>query len=346
MDALIEAIGGGSELTAAQVRQAAGELLNDAVDVEAKVAFLSALHGRGETATEIALFVDAFLEHAIIPPVTQDDVSGPMIDVCGTGGDKLDLFNVSTTSIFVLAAGGLTVVKHGNRGITSKSGGADVLEALGVRIDLGPDEFAEMIKKHGVGFLFAPLYHPAFKAVVPVRKILAEQGQKTIFNLLGPLLNPVSPAYQMIGVFDAAFPSIYADILKQLGRKEAWAVHGQTGEGRGVDEMSTMGPTQIHRCRQGRENDSWTVTPDALGFTRAAVEELQGGDAVTNAAILEGILSDKVHGAKRDMILLNAGAGFAIAGVAADLPAGIALAAECIVSGKALAKLRALQEVG
>ncbi|NCF85824.1 MAG: anthranilate phosphoribosyltransferase [Verrucomicrobiaceae bacterium] len=346
MQSLIAAIQGGAELAPEQVSGAAEALLEENAAVEDKVGFLKALHERGETATEIALFVDAFLKHAVVPPLTADDVDGPMIDVCGTGGDKLDLFNVSTTSIFVLAAGGLTVVKHGNRGITSKSGGADVLEALGVRIDLGPEEFAETIKKYGVGFLFAPRYHPAFKAVVPVRKILAEQGQKTIFNLLGPLLNPVSPSYQMIGVFDESFPPIYADILSQLGRREAWAVHGKTADGRGVDEMSTMGPTQIHRCRQGKETDTWSVSPSDFGMARATVEELQGGDAEINAAILDGILADKVHGAKRDMILLNAGAGFAISGVAEDIPAGIELANECLTSGRALAKLRALQEIG
>lgn len=343
MQALTEAVVSGAELDTAQVREAAGALLQEDGAVETKVAFLKALHERGETASEIAKFVDAFLEHAVIPPLKASEVDGPMIDVCGTGGDKLDLFNVSTTSIFVLAAGGLTVVKHGNRGITSKSGGADVLESLGVRIDLGPEGFAETVKAHGLGFLFAPIYHPAFKAVVPVRKILAEQGQKTIFNLLGPLLNPVSPDFQMIGVFDESFPPIYAEILKQLGRKEAWAVHGRTADGRGVDEMSTMGPTQIHRCRQGVELDSWTVQPEDLGLTHATVEELQGGDAATNAAILEGILKDEIHGAKRDMILLNAGAGFAIAGVTEDIASGMKLAQECLSSGRALEKLRALQ---
>jgi anthranilate phosphoribosyltransferase len=150
----------------------------------------------------------------------------------------------------------------------------------------------------------------------------------------------------MIGVFDESLPPIYADILSQLGRREAWAVHGKTADGRGVDEMSTMGPTQIHRCRQGKETDTWSVSPSDFGMARATVEELQGGDAELNAAILDGILADKVHGAKRDMILLNAGAGFAISGVAEDIPAGIELANECLTSGRALAKLRALQEIG
>ena len=162
------------------------------------------------------------------------------------------------------------MVKHGNRGITSKSGGADVLEALGVRIDLGPDEFTETVKAHGVGFLFAPIYHPAFKAVVPVRKILAEQGQKTIFNLLGPLLNPVSPAFQMIGVFDESFPPIYADILNQLGRQEAWAVHGKTADGQGVDELSIMGPTGS-RMTPGASRPKISDSPQApLPISKAA----------------------------------------------------------------------------
>ncbi len=342
MEALI-AHAQSSPLDADQVQSAANALL-DADQPEApKVAFLKALHTRGETPAEIALFVDAFLQHAIIPPLQAGDVSGPMIDVCGTGGDKLDLFNVSTTSIFVLAAGGLTVVKHGNRGITSKSGGADVLEALGVPIDLGPEAFSEVVKAHGVGFLFAQRYHPAFKAVAPVRATLAKEGQKTIFNLLGPLLNPVSPAYQLIGVFDGALPPIYADILKRLGRQEAWAVHGETADGRGVDEISIMGPTAIHRCRAGEDSDSWTITPASLGMEPAALETLQGGDAKTNAGILEGILSGEIRDAKRQMVAANAAAGFTIAGITSTLLDGIALAEECLNNGKALEKLRALQ---
>ncbi len=343
MQALIEHVESGAGLENEQVRAAAAALLDDSEAIEGKVAFLKALHRRGETPEEIASFVEAFLEHAVIPPLTADGVQGPMIDVCGTGGDKLDFFNISTTSMFVLAAGGLTVVKHGNRGITSKSGGADVLEALGVRIDLGPEAFAETVLAHGVGFLFAPLYHPAFKAVAPVRKILAKQGEKTVFNLLGPLLNPMSPAHQLIGVFDETLPPVYADILGKLGRQEAWAVHGKIGDGRGVDELSTMGPTTIHRCRAGRPNDSWTITPEELGLAPARVEDLQGGEAAVNASILEGVLSGELKDAKRDITLVNAAAGLVITGKVPDLSAGVARAAELIDSGAALAKLRALQ---
>lgn len=343
MQRLIHYIQSGAELDRDRVYQAAAFLLDEDRPVESKVAILKALHERGETAAEIALFVDAFLDHAVIPPLTAADVAGPMIDVCGTGGDKLDLFNISTTSMFVLAAGGLAVVKHGNRGITSKSGGADVLEALGIPIDIGATAFTELIKTHGVGFLFAPHYHPAFKAVAPARKILAEHGQKTIFNLLGPLLNPVSPPYQMIGVFDETLPPIYAEILKQLGRQEAWAVHGKASDGRGMDEFSIMGSTVIHRCRQDQANDSWTVTPEDLGLTPASVEDLQGGDASANAAILEGVLSGEIQGPKRDITLVNAAAGFVITGTTPDLPSGMALGGELIDCGAALEKLRALQ---
>ncbi len=343
MQTLIEAVTAGQSLDEQQINAAAEALLNEAVAAEQKVRFLKALHEKGESPEEIALFVQAFLQHARVPSLAQGDVSGPMIDVCGTGGDKLDLFNVSTTSIFVLAAGGLTVVKHGNRGITSKSGGADVLEALGISIELQPDEFTECVKAHGLGFLFAPLYHPAFKAVVPVRKVLAEQGQKTIFNLLGPLLNPVRPPFQLIGVFDEALPPVYARILDQLGRQEAWAVHGKTADGQGVDELSTMGSTEIHRTRAGQGQDHWTIAPADLGISIPELADLQGGDAQHNAIILEGILSGDIQGAKRDIVLLNAGAGFAITGTTTDLASGVAKAAELIDDGSALRKLHCLQ---
>ena len=344
MQTLIDAVTAGHALNESQIETATTALLDQGRSANHKVQFLKALHKKGESPEEIALFVQAFLGHARVPSLTQADVEGPMIDVCGTGGDKLDLFNVSTTSIFVLAAGGLTVVKHGNRGITSKSGGADVLEALGISIELQPDAFTECVKRHGLAFLFAPLYHPAFKAVVPARKLLAEQGQKTIFNLLGPLLNPVRPPYQLIGVFDEALPPVYARILDQLGRQEAWAVHGKTADGRGVDEISSMGPTSIHRTRARQGQDTWNVTPESLGLTTPDLADLQGGDAKHNALILEGILSGEEQGPKRDIVLLNAGAGFAITGVASDLASGIAKAAEVISSGAALQKLRCLQD--
>ena len=174
-------------------------------------------------------------------PLDRDAIGKPLLDVCGTGGDKLNLFNVSTTSVFLLAAAGVAVVKHGNRGITSKSGGADALEALGIRIDLPADEFGHCVEEVGAGFLFAPLYHPAFKAVVPVRKLLAERGQRTIFNILGPLLNPARPDYQLIGVFDENLCPVFCrHSATSRPRERAWAVHGSAGAAGGMDELSTI----------------------------------------------------------------------------------------------------------
>ena len=323
----------GKELERDQVVAAGEALLDSGIGADDKADFLSELAGKGETPGEIAAFVEVFLDRAVDP-----GISSNQLDMCGTGGDKLDLFNVSTTTIFVLAAAGVKVVKHGNRGITSKSGGADVLEALGIRIDLPPEEFAECVKQVGVGFLFAPMYHPAFKAVVPVRKMLAVRGQRTIFNILGPLLNPVRPDYQVIGVFDENLPSVFADILGRLGRKQAWAVHGKTEDGGGMDEMSICGTTEIWKTCDG-EKSSDTIVPSDLGLNASDVDELKGGDAAENADLLRGILSGEVNGPKRDMVLLNSAAGLVVTGKSANLVEGMKLAAEQLDSGTAMAVL-------
>lgn len=325
----------GKELNRDQVVAAGEALLDESLGADDKADFLSELATKGETPGEIAAFVEVFLDRAVDPGLSSDQLDGPVLDMCGTGGDKLDLFNVSTTTIFVLAAAGVKVVKHGNRGITSKSGGADVLEALGIRIDLPPVEFAECVKQVGVGFLFAPMYHPAFKAVVPVRKMLAERGQRTIFNILGPLLNPVRPDYQVIGVFDENLPPVFADILGRLGRKQAWAVHGKTEDGKGMDEMSNCGSTEIWKTCAG-EKSSETIMPSDLGLSVSSVDELKGGDAAENAELLRGILSGEGLGPKRDMVVLNSAAGLVVTGKAANLVEGMALAGEQIDSGAAL----------
>lgn len=334
MRSLIEQIRAGTELTEDQIAGAAEALLETGISDEEKADFLAALAGKGETADEIAAFVNAFLDRAVAPGISPAQIDRPLLDVCGTGGDKLDLFNVSTTSVFVLAGAGVGVVKHGNRGITSKSGGADVLEALGIRIDLPAPRLVECLKQVGAGFLFAPLYHPAFKAVVPVRKILAGRGQRTVFNILGPLLNPVRPDYQLIGVFDEALVPVFAEILNRLGRKRAWAVHGQTETGAGMDELSSLGPTVVGETFAGKITSD-TIDPAALGLSPAGVPDLRGGDAAENAAITGGILSGEIRGPKREVILLNAGAGLLIAGKSATLEEGMALAEEAIDSGAA-----------
>lgn len=345
MDALIKHVEAGNELSLREIHAATEMLLNEDVGDDKKASFLRALTAKGETAVEIAGFVEAFLERAVDPGVSQMNFSGPTIDVCGTGGDKLNLFNVSTTSMFVIAAGGAVVVKHGNRGITSKSGGADVLEALGVKIDLSPESFRKCLEYAGVGFLFAPIYHPAFKAVVGVRKMLAQEGTRTIFNLIGPLLNPARPECQLVGVCDPSMDSVFAEILQRLGRDSAWVVHGSTADGGPVDEVSLLGPTRI--CKSGRYQSLMDeeVKPEDFGMSLCDVKELEGGDAEENAVILTNILSGKETGPKREIVLLNAGAGLACAGLADTMEQGVKLAAELIDSGQALDRLHRLQEV-
>ena len=263
-----------------------------------------------------------------------------MLDVCGTGGDRLNLFNVSTTASFIVAAAGVIVVKHGNRAITSRSGGADVLAALGVRLDLPPADLRRCVEKVGMGFLFAPHYHPAFQAIAPVRRLLAADGVSTVFNLLGPLLNPAWPAHQLVGVHSLALTRVFAEVLRQLGRQSAWAVHGAGG----MDEFSTFGESHV----------SGFEAPDAAFFDRVIAPEdgglariddlakLQGGSAEENAATLLGLLQGEIAGPRLDIVLLNAAAGLVVAGTAADLRAGVDLARAQIRDGRALAKLRAL----
>ncbi len=344
MDALIHHLEEKQDLSPREVEVAADLLLSPSIADEKKARLLEALSHKGETPAEIAGFVEAFLGHAVEPHIGLLDLDGPTLDVCGTGGDQLDLFNVSTTSMFVAAAAGAVLVKHGNRGITSKSGGADVLEALGIRIDLTVDGFRRCLEEAGVGFMFAPAFHPAFKAVAGVRKALAAKGVKTIFNLIGPLLNPARPQCQLVGVFNRELCPAFAEILQRLGRDSAWVVHGTTGDGRSVDEVSLMGSTRI--CKSGLYQDleDEEIRPRDFGFKHAEVAELQGGDAQANAAILEAILAGRETGPKRDMILMNAGAAIACAGLADNMGDGIEVAREMIDSGAALERLRLLRK--
>ncbi len=342
MQDLTEKVMNGVELDEQAICRATEALLDESIDHESKAGFLEALSLKGESAAEIAGFASEFLARAVEPGLNREAIGKPLLDVCGTGGDKLNLFNVSTTSVFLLAAAGIAVVKHGNRGITSKSGGADVLEALGIRIDLSPEDFGRCVAEVGAGFLFAPLYHPAFKAVVPVRKLLAERGKRTIFNLLGPLLNPARPDYQLIGVFDPAVGAVFADILDRLGRQHAWAVHGSAGEAGGMDELSTLGESTIWATNKSNRVES-TLQPSSLGISAPTLEELQGGDAEENAAILLGILDGSITGPKRDIVTLNSAAGMVITGKSTDLREGLALANRMIDEGTALSVLKKWQ---
>ncbi|MCH2061589.1 MAG: anthranilate phosphoribosyltransferase [Verrucomicrobiales bacterium] len=343
MKPIIAQLESGHDLSAQQVNSCAEFLLDEAADIGEKAQLLKALSGKGETPAEIAAFVEAFLEHAVDPGFAAVECTGPTIDVCGTGGDKLDLFNISTTSVFVIAGGGACVVKHGNRGITSKSGGADVLEALGIAIDLPTARLRECVLEHSLGFLFAPIYHPAFKAVVPVRKQLATEGVRTVFNLIGPLLNPVRPDYQMVGVFDGTLTGPFASILGHLGRKRAWAIHGSAPGDIGMDEISLSGPTKIAEW-DGTQSRFFDLNPADLGLEPAGLEALRGGDPADNAKILTSILDGSERGPMRHIVALNAAAAFTICGLTKDIREGFHLAGEVLDDGRAMKKLQALRE--
>ena len=342
LKALIEKLRNGIDLNPGDVDLAVAQLLSDQVDDELKAEFLTVLHKKGETAEEMVAFVKQLMKRAVDPMIDPAQLPGPMIDICGTGGDGLDFFNVSTTAMFVVAAGGAVVVKHGNRRVTSSCGSADVLEQLGIAIDLVPEQLQESLKRHGLGFVFARSYHPAFRALAQMRERLARQNMRTVFNLLGPLLNPARPARQLIGVFDPRLTGIFAEALRQLERERAWVVHGLGDNGAGMDDISISGATTVAELADGKVSSA-ILDVSWLGIPRAAVGELQGGDARENAATIDGILSGKISGAKRDMTIVNAAGGFVVAGLARDLKEGIDLAREEIDSGRALEKLRALQ---
>jgi anthranilate phosphoribosyltransferase len=335
---LLSTLQNGEDLDSARIEFASAFLLQpDAADAD-KAAILEALAKKGESPEEIAGFVRCFLRHAVPLPLDPARLSGPTIDVCGTGGDHMNLFNVSTTVLFILAGGGAHVLKHGNRGITSRSGGADALEALGVPLDQEPAAAAESVQRAGAAFLFAPRYHPAFKAVANVRKELAGRGIRTIFNILGPLLNPAHPQYQLVGVFSDRLLQTYKTVLALLGRKGAWIVYGRDAGGKGIDEISTVGPTTVHAFDSASERE-FTITPAELGVATPDIEELRGGDAKQNAAITEGILNGTIKGAKRDLVAVNAAAAFTLCELSKSLEEGLLRAHEAIDSGNALRTL-------
>jgi len=342
MKGLIEKLRAGIDLSPEDISYSLAVLLSPTASDDLKAQFLTALHQKGESTEEIAGFVRQLVDRAIDPGLEPEKLPGPMIDVCGTGGDGLDLFNVSTTIMFILAAGGAIVVKHGNRAVTSRCGSADVLEELGVAIDLAPDDLRECVERHGFGFIFARQYHPAFRAIAEMRARLARQNTRTIFNLLGPLLNPARPARQLIGVFAPRLTMIFGEVLRQLGHKRAWVVHGLGEDGIGMDDISISGATTVTELVDGKVSSA-VLDVNWLGIARASVAELRGGDVRENAATLEGILAGKITGPKRDMVVANAGGGFVAAGLVYGLKDGIQLAREELESGRALEKLRALQ---
>lgn len=300
-------------------------------------ALLTALRMKGETVDELTGFAMVMRAKAhAVRPVAFAGGDEMLIDTCGTGGDVSGSFNISTAAAFVVAGCGLRVAKHGNRSVSSHCGSADVMEALGVKLELAPEQIARCIDEVGIGFLHAPLLHEAMKHVAPVRKQL---GVRTIFNMLGPLTNPAGANAQVIGVYAPQLTEMFAQTLKSLGSLRALVVHGSDG----LDEITITGASRITELKDGEVKTS-TIEPEDFGLTRAALAEIKGGDAKQNAQMVVEVLSGE-KGARRDIVLLNAAAALMVGNRAGDLQEGIALAAEAIDSGAAIAKLQRLTEL-
>jgi anthranilate phosphoribosyltransferase len=289
---------------------------------EAQIAaFLVALRAKGETAEEMTGFVDAMAEAAITV-----DIDEPVVDSVGTGGDRSNTFNISTTAALIAAGAGAKIAKHGNRAASSETGSADLLEALGIDLEMSPERTGEMITTVGFGFLFAPQYHPAMRYAGPVRRSL---GLRTVFNFLGPLTNPAGATRLAVGTSDSQMAAVMIEVLKNRGAEAAFVFHGKDG----LDELTTTGPSTIYRLKEG-EISLAEFTPEDFGVPRASLDDLRGGDIATNVGITNAIL-DGETGPQRDIALVNAAAAIVVAGLADGFTEGIALAADAVDSGDA-----------
>ncbi|MCT8999492.1 anthranilate phosphoribosyltransferase [Chelativorans intermedius] len=320
----------GAALSFAEAREAFDIIMSGEATPSQIGGFLMALRVRGETVDEISGAVDT-MRAKMLPVEAPEDA----IDIVGTGGDASGTYNVSTCAAFIVAGCGVPVAKHGNRALSSRSGAADSLAALGVDIEIGPDRIAACIAQAGVGFMFAPSHHAAMRHVGPTR---VELGTRTIFNLLGPLSNPARVRRQLVGVFSPEWVEPLAHVLRQLGAERAWVVHGD-----GLDEMTTAGTTRVAALEDG-EVRIFEVTPEEVGLARAEMAALKGGDGVHNARALRAVLEGEKN-AYRDIALLNAGGALVVAGKADTLRAGVAQAAAALDEGRALAALEKLIEV-
>ncbi len=299
-------------------------------------AYLMALSMKGETTDEISGSARAMRDAATKVPTT---VEADMLDTCGTGGDRSGTFNISTTVAFVAAGAGIPVAKHGNRAATSKSGSADVLAALGVNFELKPEQVGRCIDEIGIGFLFAPMLHPAMRHAIGPRR---ELGIRTIFNILGPLTNPAGAQRQLMGVFAHSLTDLLAHVLRDLGLKSAMVVNGYGG----LDELTVTGPNRISYLEENGDISHLDVDPTELGFHMARLDDLRGGDPGENADILRRVLDGSEAGPKRDIVLLNAGAAIMTGGLAGSIADGIVMARDSLDSGAALQKLDQLIEFG
>ncbi len=328
---LIAKVAGGPPLTRDEARQAFEILMSGEATPSQIGGFLMALRVRGETVDEIAGAVSVMRDKML-----RGDAPLDAIDVVGTGGDATGTYNISTCAALVVAGAGVPVAKHGNRALSSKSGAADVLMALGVKLDLPPERIAECIRTAGIGFMFAPGHHAATKHVGPTRM---ELGTRTIFNLLGPLSNPAGVKRQLLGVFSPQWVEPLAHALRDLGTERAWVVHGAGG----VDEISLSGPTKVAELRDGKVH-TFEVTPESVGLPVTPIDAIRGGDSAVNAVALKAVLAGKPT-AYRNVVLFNAAAALLIAGVAEDLRRGVALAKASIDEGHAAARLAWLVNV-
>jgi anthranilate phosphoribosyltransferase len=326
----------GRHLDEAQMEAAVSAIMDEQASPAQIGAFLALLRSNGETTEELVGAVRAMREHSV-----RVEVDGPVLDTCGTGGDGQGTFNISTASTFVCAAAGAKVAKHGNRAASGKVGAADVLEALGARIELDPTQAARVLSETGTTFLFAPVFHPAVRFVAQPRR---ELGFRTLFNLTGPLCNPAGAQHQLLGIFSADWLDVVADALVRLGTVHTLVVHGHDGG----DEISLSGPTEVVEIRDGRKK-RFTIKPEDFGIAPQPMSELKGGDAAENAAIIRDVLSG-ADGAPGDVVALNAGAALYAADLVTDLQGGIARAGEVLRSGAALETLdafvRSTQEAG
>ena len=321
----------GQGLSAEEAAQVMEEIMTGEATPAQFGAFVTALRLKGETPDEIAGMARVMREKALR---VQSD--GDLVDTCGTGGDGSHTINVSTIAAFVTAGAGLKVAKHGNRAITSACGSADVMEAAGVKVDLGPEAVEQCIREVGIGFMFAPTFHPAMRHAGPPRR---EIGIRTVFNILGPLTNPAGARSQVLGVADGALGEKMAMVLLRLGCQHALVVHGEDG----LDELSIAAPSQIWELKDGNIYN-FSVTPEDLGLSRAAASDVQGSSIEDNLAAMNGVLSGE-RGPARDIVLLNASAALAAGNAVNNLKQGIMAASESIDSGKAMDKLRALAEL-
>jgi anthranilate phosphoribosyltransferase len=330
----IDVIGRFGHLSVSDAETVMGQIMRGEA-TEAQIgAYLMGLRMKGETHDEITGSAQAMRANAEAVPTRYSKFE--LLDTCGTGGDRSGTFNISTTVAFVAAGAGVPVAKHGNRAASSKCGTADVLAELGVNLDLTPEQIGACVDEIGIGFLFAQKLHPAMKHVAGARR---QMGLRTIFNILGPLTNPAGARNQLMGVFAGDLTELLANVLGMLGSRSAMVVSGYGG----VDELTTTGPNHVSHFIDG-EVQTYELDPLKLGFRSASINELLGGEVSDNANILRGILSGVIHDAKRDVVLLNAGAALLTAGKVDDLLDGIELAAKTIDSGAALDKLNALVE--